>query len=53
MAQTIKITDKQAAALIWAINVFESTSDGLDEEDELAQDYAAAMKLLAPIYDQL
>lgn len=52
MTKTIKVTEKQAEALIWAINIFQMTSEGIDDYD-LADDYAKAVKALAAVYAQL
>lgn len=52
MAKTIKITKGQEQALIWAINIFEMSSQGV-EDDELETEYNKALTKLAPIYEQL
>jgi hypothetical protein len=49
--ETLKITKSQKAALIWALNIFEATSEGT--EGELLADYEAALKALAPLYTKL
>lgn len=47
---TVKLTDKQQAALIWAINIFEMSYEGGSGDDAIDADHAAALKALAPIY---
>ena len=49
---TIKLTKKQEAALIWAINIFEMVG-APDYDEELAQDWEKASEALAPIYTAL
>lgn len=51
-AITVKLTDKQQAALIWAINIFEMSREG-GIDDELDSEYENALKVLAPIYGKL
>lgn len=46
---TVKLDDKQQAALIWAINIFDMSREG-GIDDELDADYESALKALAPIY---
>ena len=53
MAKTIRLTPKQEQALIWAINTWQSTFDGFDEDDEFYQEFAKAYAKLLPIYENL
>lgn len=50
MAITIKLNDKQQAALIWAINIFEASYEGGTGDDVIDAQYEAALKALAPVY---
>lgn len=52
MSKTIKVSKEQEKALIWAFNVFRSTSEGLDDL-ELEAEYDQALTALSPIYDLL
>lgn len=52
ITKTIKVSKEQEQALIWAFNIFRSTSEGLDDP-ELEAEYDEALTALAPIYDLL
>lgn len=54
MAKTVKLTRAQEQALIWAINTWSSTFDGMSEDDyEFYKEYETAYATLLPIYQQL
>lgn len=53
MARTIKLSAKQEQALIWAINTWDSSFDGFDEDDEYYQEFKQAYESLLPIYNSL
>lgn len=52
MAKSIKVSREQEKALIWAINIFRASSEGLDDP-ELESEYEQALTALFPIYSVL
>lgn len=48
---SIELSEAQCRSLVWAINIFEASYGGIEEDPEFIRDVNRALRNLNPVYD--